>query len=649
MHSRHISAAFAIAATASAQTNVQTNIVQTSHLRGTVRDPLGAAIPNAKIELFGAGHFADMIVQTVTVSADGTYDLFIGAPGAARIRITAPTFRATLISTPQLSVFTDATLDLTLDTPTYSEQITVTASGTPTPLAQSGAPITVLTQQRDYPYSPELQQPLRLVPGVQITQSGQTGSVSSIFIRGGDSGTTKVLLDGAPINDLGGGVNFGNLASVGVSRVEILREPNSALYGSDALSGVVSLTTTRGATPLPQFVYAVDGGNDGFFRQEADLSGAQRHFDYFNAFARLNTSNSIAANAFHDATFAGNYGYEPNAATDLRLTIRHLATNGGSPNAIALYGIADSAAQSEHDTYLAATLNHQTTSRWHNELQYGHERLRSQSSDFAAVGIPDGFGDTLGAPVTLTGANGYTVSGQALFYFAGGAYPSYSNTSSNRDSVYAQSDFKFTPHLTGLAAFRYEDERGFSTFSPAVDRGNYSYTLQLAGDLRSRLFYTLGSGIEDNAVYGKALTPRASLAYYLIRPAGQSLFSGTKLHGSFGKGLLGPTVGEQTSSVYDLLGAAQAATFNLHPIGAEYSRTYDAGLEQQFGSGRARLNLTFFHNQFTNGFQFASIDALIALGLPAAAANATGYGAYTNSQDLRALGPAPRRPNSNSA
>ncbi len=611
--------------------SAQSNIVPSAHLRGTVRDPLGAAVPNATIELLGT---ADTPTQTITSAPDGTYDLTLPTSGRIRLRITAPTFRTTLITLTQPA----PERDLTLNTPTYSEQVTVTASGTPTPLAQSGAPITVLNQQRDYPYSPELQQPLRLVPGVQITQSGQTGSVSSIFIRGGDSGTTKVLLDGAPINDLGGAVNFGNLASVGISRVEVLREPNSALYGSDALSGVVSLTTTRGATPLPQLVYQVDGGNYGFLRQEADLSGSQHHFDYFNAFARLNTSNSIAENAFHNATFAGNYGYQPNAATDLRVTVRHLATNGGSPNQTALYGIPDSAAQSEHDTYLAATFNHQTTSRWHNELQYGHERLRSQFSDFAAVGIPDGFGDTLGAPVTLTGANGYTVSGQALFYFAGGTYPSFSNTSSNRDFGYAQSDYKFTPHLTGLAAFRYEDERGFSTFSPAVDRGNYSYTLQLAGDVKSRLFYTLGSGVEDNAVYGKALTPRASVAYYLIRPAGQSLFSGTKLHGSFGKGLLGPTVGQQTSSVYDTLGPTQAAAFNLHPIGAEYSRTYDVGLEQQFGNGRARLNVTFFHNQFTNGFQFASIGALIALGVPAAAANATGFGAYTNSQALRALG-----------
>jgi vitamin B12 transporter len=649
MSSRHVRTSallsFALASVALAQSPdlrvAPTNLTAGINLHGIVQDPLGAIVPGATVELLDN---SGQISATASSGPDGAYAFTIPTSDRYRLRITAPTFRVTLTPPIYLSATSNEARDLTLATPTYSDQVTVTASGTPTPLAQSGAPITILNQERDFPYSPELQQPLRLVPGVQITQAGQTGSVTSLFIRGGDNGTAKVLLDGTPLNDIGGEVNFANLASVGISRVEVLREPNSALYGSDALSGVVSLTSTRGTEPLPQFSYQVDGGNFGFFRQEADLSGAQHRFDYFNAIARLNTSNSIAADAFHDATFAGNYGYTPDDRTDLRLTLRHLATNGGQPNALAFYGIPDSGDQSEHDLYLNASLNHQTTARWHNQLQYGRIRLRSQFADYAAVGVPDGFGDTDGLPVTLTGGNGYTVSGQALYYYAGSTYPTDSNTSTNRDFVYAQTDFRFNPHLTGLAAFRYEDERGFTTYTPAysptipnVDHGNYSYTLQFAGDLKSRLFYTLGAGIEDNAVYGKALTPRASVAYYLARPTGQSIFSGTKLHGSFGKGILGPSVGEQTSSLYDLLGPAQAAPFNIHPLGAEYSRTFDAGLEQQFGNSRARLNLTFFHNEFTNGFQYVYAIGLVALGVPADVASAV-YGAYTNSQAFRAMG-----------
>jgi vitamin B12 transporter len=616
-----------------------------TNLHGTIKDPLGAIVPSATVELLDQNE-QDKVVATTTSGVDGSYAFSVPTSTRYRVRITAPTFRVTVTAPIYLSRDSNEARDLTLTTPTYSDQVTVTANGTPTPLAQSGAPITVLTESQ-FPYSPEIQQPLRLVPGVQMTQTGQTGGTTELHIRGGESSANKVLLDGTPLNDIGGGVNFANLASIGISRVEVLRQPNSALYGSDALAGVVQLSSTRGTAPLPQLTYQIDGGNYGFLRQEADLSGAHGKFDYFNGFGRLNTSNSIAADAFHNATFAGNYGYAPNEKTDLRLTVRHLATNGGSPNAIALYGIADSAGTSEHDTYLNASINNQTTLRWHNMLQYGRAAIRSQYSDYAQNGFPDGFGDTLGAPVTLTGANGYTVSGQALFTY-GGTYPNYFNTSTNRDFVYAQSDYRFTSHLTGLAAFRYEDERGFTASAPSfgtppstVDHGNYSYTLQLAGDVKNRMFYTLGSGIEDNAVYGKALTPRASVAYYLIRPAGQSLLSGTKLHGSFGKGIKGPTVGQETSSLYNTILASNPGLItSLHvgPLGANYSRTYDVGLEQQLGNGRARLNVSYFHNEFTNGVEYLSKSALIKLGIPSAAANATAFGAYTNSQAFRSLG-----------
>jgi vitamin B12 transporter len=641
MHLRRLAA---IAATSLAVHAGAQQSISSAAIHGSVQDPLGANVPFAQVELIGRSASTDHdVLASITADAQGRYMLALPSAGRYTVRASSPSFRAS--TTPARFFAGDTALNLTLDTPTLSEQVTVTASGTPTPLAQSGAPITVLTAG-EFPDSTELQQPLRLVPGVQMTQNGQTGGVTSLYIRGGDSDANKVLLDGSPIDDIGGGVNFANLASVGISRIEVLREPNSALYGSDALAGVVQFTSTRGTTPLPLFSYAVDGGNYGFFHQQAELSGAHRRFDYYNAFDRLNTSNSIAANAFHNATFAGDYGFAPDAKTDLRLTLRHLATNGGQPNAIALYGIPDSAGQSDHDLYLSATANHQTTARWHNELQYGRTRLRSQSSDYAITGLPDGSGDGLGLPVTLTGANGYTVSGQALFQFAG-TYPSYFNSSSNRDFVYAQSDYKVNAHVTALAAFRYEDERGYTLSTPAygplpnVNHGNISGTMQFAGDIRSRLFYTLGSGIEQNAVYGFAGTPRASVAYYLLRPSQQALFSGTKLHGSFGKGVKGPNIGQETSSLYDTLQAdapAVIAQDQIRPLGAEYSRTFDAGVEQQFGDGRARLNVTFFHNEFTNGVESLSQQALIQLGVPAAAANATLFGAYTNSLAFRALG-----------
>ncbi len=96
-----------------------------------------------------------------------------------------------------------AQVDITLATQTLTEQVTVTATGTPTPEAQVGAAVSVLNADQ-YRYSTEVQDPLRLVPGAQITQTGQTGGTTGLSIRGGNVNANKVLIDGVPADDIGG-------------------------------------------------------------------------------------------------------------------------------------------------------------------------------------------------------------------------------------------------------------------------------------------------------------------------------------------------------------------------------------------------------------------------------------------------------------
>ncbi len=155
----------------------------------------------------------------------------------------------------------------------------------------------------------------------------------------------------------------------------MLREPNSALYGSDALAGVVSLTTARGSTLLPLLTYSGDGGNFDTFRQVGTLSGAFRHFDYYSAFARTDTQNSFPNSAFHNATYAGNFGWTPNTANDLRFTVRHLTVSADQPNAILLVWHSRRRQLKEHDSYYSAAWNNQTTDKWHNQIRYGGLRL----------------------------------------------------------------------------------------------------------------------------------------------------------------------------------------------------------------------------------------------------------------------------------
>ncbi len=608
-------------------------------VQGTITDPTGAAISGAHVELLRDGNQ----IATTTTNAQGGYQFSNVSPAHYQVRAKASRF------SPQVSdVFyagsNPVAVGLSLKLGSVLQQIVVTATGTRVPESQVGASVTVLTADQ-FPHRLDVLDPLEQVPGVQVVQSGPRGAATSLFLRGGNSNANKVLLDGVPLDDIGGRVNFGTLATAGIEQVEVLRGPNSVLYGPDAMAGVVSLTTRRGTTPLPELSYALDGGNFSTTHQDVSLSGVFRRLDYLGEFSREDTGNALPNSRFHNGTYVANAGLALNSATDLRFTGRYTTTGLGQPNTIEFFGIPDDSSQRDQDAYLSASLQNQTSERWHNLLRYSATRLHLQDVNPSPTGIPDGFGNFLGQPVTIHGANGFSATGQAILDFAG-VYPSESSSSTKRDTVYLQSDYSFTPHFTGLVAYRFEQERGFTLgFGSKTDanRDNSSYIAELHGSLGSRAYATLGGSIEKNAIFGVAAIPRLSLAYYLARPNSGGLFNGTKFNANYGQGIKEPSVFEATSSLFGLLsgpgGTPQLISqFNIGPIGAERSRSYDVGVEQLIASGRLKVSATYYHNQFTNQIEFVPGTALPLLGVPQSVASAAGFGATINSGDTRAQG-----------
>ena len=613
-------------------------------VHGTIADSLGAVIPNARVELMSGS----TTIASGTADGAGRYDFHDVSAGRYKIRANAPSFDWTASNSFYVGEGANANVDLLLAVGAVSQTITVTATGTPTPQAQVGASVTLLSKE-DYADKLDVHEALRLVPGAQLTQTGRRGGLGDLFVRGGNSNANKVLIDDIPASDIGGAIDLGVLAVAGTDHIEVLRGPNSALYGADALAGVVSINTPRGTTPLPEITYSIDGGNFGAYRQEGTLGGSHRQFDYFSDFSRFDTSNGAVRDSFHNGTFAWNVGWTPGPNTEFRATIRRLVTAAGEPNAIQLFGIPDDAGQKEQETFIGATFQQQTTSRWHNLLRYGALRLRSQFTDYSPTGIPYNSPVAgplyIGAPVVIRGANGYSVSGRAAFQFPG-TYPNQFITSTDRDFVYAQTTYQVKPQLTALLGFRYEAERGFTQSSfgnSPTDRRNYSYTLQVVGNLANRFYYTLGSGIENNAIFGVEATPRVSLAYYLLRPDSSRIFSGIKIRGSFGTGIKEPSIFNAGTSLFSLLqqlsgGQQLISQFHVTPIGAERSRTYDGGIEQSLFEGRAKLEITYFHNDFTHMVEFVPMRGLIDIGVPQPIAQALQFGATVNSQAFRAQG-----------
>jgi len=613
-----------------------------SAITGTVVDSTGAVVRGATVDVI-AHHER---LSTLSTDQRGHYSVSVPAAGSYEIRVSAPGFKTAVADNLAVRNSEESIRDFTLRLDTLSEEVTVTATATPTLESHLGAAVSVLGSNQ-LAGTDEVQESLRWIPGVQMTQTGQVGGTTALYIRGGNSDANKVLMDGIPMNDLGGAVEFADISSSALARAEVLRGPNSSVYGADAMAGVVSLTTRSGSTPLPEVTYVGDGGNFSTFHNEANVGGKWKAADYFADFSRLDTSNSIPNNRFHIGTASGNFGWSlaPNAS--LRATVRHDQLAGGQPNAILLYGIPDDTRQANEDSYFGATFETQTTAAWHNLVRYGGLRLRSEYTDFAPTGIPfyteEMLQGYLGAPVTVHGANGYTVSGQAIFQYPE-QYPNTYATSTDRDSVYAQSDYLVRRHLLVLGGFQYEDERGYSGgLANSIERRNSSYTLLFQGDIKGRLFYTLGTGVEDNDLFGVVPTPRASLAYLLKQPNQSGVLGGTRLRASFGKGIKEPSIFEQTDSLYDQLAALPngnqlIAQYHVGQIGPEWSRTYDGGVEQELLHGRAKLAITYFHNEFTNGIEYIPSQGLIDLGVPTSVAAAASYGATVNSQAFRAQG-----------
>lgn len=604
-------------------------------VRGTVRDPLNHPVVGATVELLRDRE----VVASSSTKENGSYELNVSDGGRFLVRVLQSDFASYASQDFFISADSSVVRNVSLALNSESQSVSVTATGLPTPIAQVSAAVHVITfddlNQRAF-VAPDL----RLEPGVNVVQAGQNGAATTMFVRGANSDSNKVLIDGAPANDVGGVFDLGLLSPTGIESVEIHRGPDSVLYGSDALGSVISVQTKRGHTSVPVLNYSGDAGNFHTWRNEAELSGTHLTDDYYVGFSHFDSSNALPNDRFHLSTVAANVGHAVSSATQLRGTVRHTVSASGIPNAHDFYGISANEKQADQQTAITAFVENTFRDNWHNVVRYYANRKRQQDIQFAPAGEPItvvtpyfSYLAYFGKTVTIRGANGYTATGRASINYDQ-IYPANRFTATNRDGVQWQSDYRFGQHLSALAGFRYEDERGsnintaYST-NQKIERRNYDYSLQLQGDIRSRLFYTLGGAVQKNYLFGTEGTPRIGLAWYPFNPNTHGLLSGTKLHFNFSKGVQEPNLVAQFGQLSNYL-------TNTPNVGAQRVRTYEGGVDQNLLGRSLVVRLNYFHNQFGRQIEYVySQDLLNNLNvvLP------TGiYGAYINSLDFKAQG-----------
>lgn len=609
-------------------------------VKGTVVDPLGARVSGATVTLIDRGR---LVTQTTT-NQQGEFTFNDVAEGRYHIEVTATGFDSRRTDPMFVGTSTHVVTEVALQIGPLQQYVVVTATATETPISQIGAAVTVVDHDTlENLAKPDVLEALRVVPGSQVVQTGQRGGTASFFVRGGASNFNKVLVDGVVANDIGGAFDFSHMSTAGVDRIEVLRESNSVLYGSDALAGVVSITTRRGRSQIPEFGYSTDGGNLSTFRQSVSVGGAVKRFDYFSEYAHFQTDNNLPNNAFRNGTYAGRFGVALGSGTDVSTTIRRVDTKYQSPNAVDFYGIANDSRQTTAITYVGVTAQSQITDRWQSTLRFGSTEQSYEFVNPSPTGTPfDPFGfgaNYIGNQVMIRGANGYTATGRAILDYAG-SYPSTYDANTSRRSLFGQTSYHVLGHLDLAGGVRVEHEDGFTLFGSSkssTDRHNVGSFVEGRGDVLGRVRVTAGLGFEHNAIFRYATTPRLSVAAYLRNPSSTSVVGDTKLIFNIGKGIKAPSISQELSSLFALVRSTPTGS-SVEPIGPERNRGLDVGVEQGLYQGRLRLRATFFNNEFEDLIEFVSKTVLPQVGVPTTVAASTPFGAYVNSSSYRARG-----------
>ena len=607
-------------------------------LAGTVVDALGARLAGATVTLLRNGER----VQDVTSGADGVFAFSGLEPDRYQVQAGMPGFQSKTSEAVFVGAGGRVTIEVALEIGPLQQEVVVTAGATEQLLSRTGAPVTVIDEATLESLNKlDVLEALRLVPAAQIVQVGQRGGATSLFLRGGESNFTKVLIDGIPANDIGGGFDFSQLTLAGVERIEVLRQTNSVIYGSDALTGVVNISTRRGTSRVPALDYMIDGGNLGTFNNALSFGGAYKRFDYFSQYSYYTTDNNVPNNGYRNGTYAGRFGVAVGNGTNVYGTVRYLDGRYGSANAFDLYRIADDAISDTSQTYISVAADSQISPRWQTTVRFGSTNQESLYRNPTPTGVPfDPFGfgaNYLGQVVTLQGADGRTVTGQGILDY-GGSYPQSFQSRTARRSLFGQATFQATPGLAISAGARFEHEAGYSDpdADPSDTRNNGGGFVEGRATLANRVYLSAGIGVEHNEVFDTAYTPRLSVAAYLRNPSSEPIGE-TKLTLNIGKGIKAPSVYQGQNSLFALVQGTPAGA-GVDPLGPEKSRGFDVGLEQAFASGQLRARVGYFSNTFESLLEFLSRTQLVAAGVPPAVAASTAFGAYINSASFDAQG-----------
>jgi outer membrane cobalamin receptor len=560
----------------------------TGRLSGSVADPHGRAVPAAVVRLDAPAGPA----RETRTRSDGTFAFDEVAEGRFRVRVFADGLQADPQDVTVAAGDAGVRVAIAMRVAAVSDTIVVSAAGSALPLSTLPASVTVLGRDDlRVAQSETVADALRRVTGLGVAANGGRGALTSLFTRGGESDYTLVLLDGIRLNSFGGGFDAAHLQVEGVERVEVVRGPQSALFGGDAVSGVVQMVSP---TVGPLTVSALgEGGSGDTSRATAATSGSLGAWSW-HASGQYQQSqgrngertaqDELVVNDDYTARHVTAGGGWQHARGSVRSLVRWISTVRGNPGP---FGADPNGTFTGIDAVSRGTNDQVTAGLALAQVLGPSVRLRA---DATVADLDSGFRSAFGDSVTetrrATGRAQLDWSASDRVVLAGGAEVLRERALNTFITGSGSSPLPIERDIAGaFAEARYDD--GARVLIAAGLRAEHITREALPG---SDGFFTPRPAFPSDTVV--SWNPRIAASWVVVPMRGPRGTS-TRLKVNAGTGIRPP----------DAFEIAFTDNPGLRP---ERSRSVDAGVEQLLAGGRVALDAVWFANRYD--------DLIVAVG-----------------------------------
>ncbi|MCH9025281.1 MAG: TonB-dependent receptor, partial [candidate division Zixibacteria bacterium] len=460
-----------------------------------------------------------------------------------------------------------------------NDSIVVTANRTATPLREIGSSVTIITRAEiENSQAVMITDILRNVPGLDVVQSGGAGTLTSLFLRGANAHHTLVLLDGISLNDPSSPNNaadLSNLSTENISRIEILRGPQSVLYGPEAIGGVVQLFTKTGSENR-ELSFSSETGSFNTLNFKTALSGSHKKLSYSLSASFLDTDGISAADQKDGATEKDGYknsqisshlDFDFNTALNLRLTGRYTDSESEIDKTSGVLDDPNYVTDQKEQQYGARLIHNPANSSWHQQFSLSVTDIERNTFDTYDVDHPSDSQSTFttGERIAISWQSSLQINRRNALTIG---------IESERSEF--SSDLFFRSSLPDFISVIGGEH--------AWSRGVYIFDQAQIGE---KLFLTAGARLDEHKQFGSTGTYRLTAAYLFdeIR---------ARLRAVIGTGYKAP-------SIFQLY---HPSPFIGNPdLLPEKSRSWEIGAEHELAAELLTFSITYFDNDYKDLIQ----------------------------------------------